>query len=94
MSAPLLNEDPIKLAALLKYASTFPDFPENFTLPALLDPNYVAPHNSLALEVLCYVVAALSTITVVLRLWIRKRMKGMQWGWDDWLIIPGQVCSS
>ncbi|KAF1808895.1 hypothetical protein P152DRAFT_476982 [Eremomyces bilateralis CBS 781.70] len=89
----LLEEDPDKLIALLEYGATFPDYPKNFTLPGLLDPNYVPPNKSRPLEVLCYCLAAISTIVVFLRLWIRKRVKGMMFGWDDWLIIPGQILS-
>jgi hypothetical protein len=94
MAAQLLQQDPSKVVALLNYASSFPDFPKNFTLPALVDPNYVPPNKSHPLEMLCYVMAALTTVTVVLRLWIRRRVKGMVFGADDWLIIPGQVRAS
>jgi hypothetical protein len=87
----LFKEDPKKLIALLNYASKFPDFPKNFSPPSLTDPNYVPPTNYTGLEVFAYVMAPLTTIAVISRLWIRKRVKGMLFGWDDWLAIPGQV---
>jgi hypothetical protein len=87
----LLKEDPKKLAELLAYASTFPDFPKPFTIPSLTDPNYVPPNRSGPLLIYCYFMLGFTTLVVGLRLWIRKRVKGMIFGWDDWLIIPGQV---
>ncbi|KAF1812341.1 hypothetical protein P152DRAFT_33130 [Eremomyces bilateralis CBS 781.70] len=89
----LLQEDPEKLVALLKYAATFPDFPKNFTVPSLLDPNYVPPNRSRPLEVLCYCLAGITTVVVLLRLWVRMRVQRRMFGMDDWLIIPGQILS-
>jgi energy-converting hydrogenase Eha subunit A len=91
MSALLEGQDPKTLLEFLHYASTFPDYPKNFTPPGLLDPNYVPPTNYVRLERYTYVMAAIMTIVVVIRLWIRKRIKGMVFGWDDWLAIPGLV---
>ena len=91
MTAQLLQDDPAKAMALLTYASRYSDFPQPFVPPALLDPNYVPPNSSRPLEILCWCMAAFSTVVVVLRLWVRKSVKGMSLGLDDWLIIPGQV---
>jgi len=87
----IAGEDPKRIVQFLNYASTFPDFPKNFTPPWLTDPNYVAPANYARLESFTYVMAVLSTVVVVARLYIRKRIKGMVFGWDDWLAIPGLI---
>jgi energy-converting hydrogenase Eha subunit A len=91
MSALLEGVDPKTVLEFLKYASTFPDYPKNFVPPSLIDPNYVPPTNYIRLEIYTYFMAALMTIVVAARLWIRKRVKGMKFGWDDWLAIPGLV---
>jgi hypothetical protein len=86
----LLKEDPKKVVQLLAYAATFPDF-KGLNPPDLSDPNYVPPNNSPLILIYAYVLAGLTTLTVILRLWIRRRVQGMVFGWDDYLIIPGQV---
>jgi hypothetical protein len=91
MAALLDGEDPKKVLEFLAYASTFPDFPKDFVPPSLIDPNYTPPTNYIRLEIYTYVMAILMTITVVARLWARKRIKGMVFGLDDWLAIPGLV---
>jgi hypothetical protein len=88
----LLKEDPKKVAQLLAYAATFSDFPKNFVPPSLKDPNYVPPNKSQPLLIYAYFMIGFTTFVVVLRLWIRKRAKGMDLGPEDYLIIPGQVC--
>jgi len=87
----LLKEDPATIAALLEYAMQFPDFPKNFSIPSLADPNYEPPDRGPPIEKYAYAMMGLTTWTVIARLWIRKRVKGMVFGWDDWLIIPGQI---
>lgn len=89
MSA-ILKEDPKKVAQLLAYAATFPDF-KGFNPPDLSDPNYIPPSNSAIVIIYAYILAGITTLTVILRLWIRRRVQGMVFGWDDYLIIPGQV---
>jgi hypothetical protein len=91
MASQLFQEDPEKALALLKYAAHFSDFPKDFVSPAILNPNYFPPNKSRSLEILCYVLAAVTTILVISRLWLRARVAGKKLGWDDWLIIPGQV---
>src|ERR1700753_1705432 len=93
MSALLEGQDPKRLLQFLQYASQFPDYPKNFTPPGLLDPNYVPPTNYVRLERYTYAMGAIMTIVVLARLWIRKRIKVMVFGWDDWLAIPGLVLS-
>jgi hypothetical protein len=93
MSALLEGQDSKRVAELLKYASSFPDYPKNFVPPGLLDPNYVPPTNYARLEMYTYCMTVLMTVIVCVRLWIRKRVKGMVFGWDDWLVIPGLVLS-
>jgi hypothetical protein len=88
----LLKEDPKKVAQLLTYAATFPDFPKNFVPPSLTDPNYVPPNKSQSLLIYAYFMIGFTTLVVALRLWIRKRARGMVFGLEDYLIIPGQVC--
>jgi hypothetical protein len=87
----LLKEDPTTVAELLAYAATFPDFPKNFVPPSLTDPNYVPPNKSRPLLIYAYFMLGFTTLAVTLRLWIRKKVKGMAFGLDDYLIIPGQV---
>jgi len=87
----LLKEDPTKVAELLAYAATFPDFPKNFVPPSLIDPNYVPPNKSRPLLIYAYFMLGFTTLAVTLRLWIRKRVKGMDLGLEDYLIIPGQA---
>jgi hypothetical protein len=93
MSALLDGQDPKTILEFLNYASTFPDFPKGFVPPSLLDPNYVPPTNFIRLEVFTYIMMVLMTATVAARLWARKRIKGMVFGLDDWLAIPGLVLS-
>jgi len=87
----LLDASTEELLAMLAYESRFPDFPKNFTLPYLTNPHYVPPTNCIRLEVFAYVMAVFTTSSVVGRLWIRKKVKRMVLGMDDWLVIPGQV---
>ena len=87
----LLQASPEELLRMLAYASKFPDFPKNFTLPYVTNPKYIPPDNSARLEIFAYVMAVITTASVIARLWIRKWVKGMVFGLDDWLIIPGQV---
>ncbi|ORY10943.1 hypothetical protein BCR34DRAFT_614882 [Clohesyomyces aquaticus] len=89
----LLQTNPAKFIALERYAATFPDFPQDFVYPSLLDPKYIPPTSYERMEKYAYVMGAISTIVVVLRLWIRKRVTVLVWGVDDWLIIPGQLLS-
>jgi hypothetical protein len=87
----LLKEDPKTIAKLLTYAARFPDFPKNFVPPGLIDPNYVPPNKSRPLLIYAYFMVGFTTLTVILRLFIRKWIKEMLFGWDDYLIIPAQV---
>jgi hypothetical protein len=87
----LFKTDPETLTKLLTYAASFPDYPKDFVPPPLTDPNYVPPNRAGPLLIYAYFMIPLTTLTVIARLWVRKRVKGMIFGWDDWLIIPGLV---
>jgi hypothetical protein len=87
----LLKDNPKTVAQLLAYAARFPDFPKGFVPPSLTDPNYVPPNKSRPLLLYAYFMVGFTTVAVILRLWIRKWVKGMRFGWEDYLIIPGQV---
>jgi hypothetical protein len=75
---------------LQQYTASFPDFPKNFTLPSLQDPNYVPPKRARGPLVFCYASISLATVLVLLRLYVRK-FSQMKFGLDDWLIIPALV---
>jgi hypothetical protein len=87
----LFQTDPETLSKLLVYGESFPDYPKGFVPPSLTDPNYVPPNKSGPLLAYAYFMIPFTTLTVILRLWVRNRVKGMVFGWDDWLIIPGLV---
>jgi hypothetical protein len=89
--AQMLNEDPKVITELFAYAATFPDFPQNFTPPSLLDPHYVPPNRSHSIIIYAYFMIGFTTLAVIFRLWVRKTVKGMVFGWDDYLILPAQV---
>lgn len=86
-----LNEDPKRLVQFLAYGSAFADFPKTLNFPGLSDPNYVPPDKSKSVLIWVYSILCLSTIAVGMRLYIRAAVKAVVFGWDDWLIIPGQV---
>ena len=89
MAAILEGEDTKKVLELLKHAASFPDFPKNFVPHSLTDPNYVPPTNYTRFERYTCCMAVLMNVMVLARLWSRKRIKGMVFGCDDWLAIPG-----
>ncbi|KAK1985718.1 hypothetical protein LZ30DRAFT_355846 [Colletotrichum cereale] len=89
----LLRSDPSKFLKLIQYASTFPDYPKGFVFPALADPNYVPPNHGGNFVAYSYAMAILTTVVVIARLWVRRTVKGLTFGLDDWLMIPGQIVS-
>jgi hypothetical protein len=95
--AQLKNITVAELTELLAYLEwgnrTFADFPKNFTVPWLLDPNYVPPYRSHGSLVAACASMAVAFIVVVARLLTRLFRGKNRFGLDDWLILPGFVCT-
>ncbi|KAK6340986.1 hypothetical protein TWF696_009298 [Orbilia brochopaga] len=79
---PQTAEDREALAALFPL---FKGLPENFQFPIAVDPDYIPPVNSFYCLVSGITICIITTIVVVLRLWVRSR--GV-FGMDDWVMVP------
>jgi hypothetical protein len=89
MSALLEVEDLKKVLELLKHAASFSRFPPKLCSPFSNQSDCVPPTNCTRFERYICCMAVLMNVMVLARLWSRKRIKGMVFGWDDWLAIPG-----
>ncbi|KAF2396914.1 hypothetical protein EJ06DRAFT_177948 [Trichodelitschia bisporula] len=87
----LQEKDPEFLAEMIIWAQKFPDFPTDMAPWA--DPEWLARTNYQRCQTFSIIMGIISTIVLCARLWARRRVKGMVFGWDDWWIIPGQVLS-
>lgn len=76
------------LLKMYQIGHVFPDFPENFTPPWLLNSNYVAPTRQPVLYIIIAITTFFMCVVVMARLIVRSRLKKSVWGFDDWLILP------
>jgi hypothetical protein len=77
--------------AFLNYASRFPDYPANFTVPALTDPDYVVPYRGHVPFYLAIASMILAFGVVLARLLARRFNRTLKFGWDDWVIMFATV---
>jgi hypothetical protein len=80
-----------ELLAYLQYWRTYPDSPKTLVLPGLSDPSYAPPDRGGAIIANAFTWAAVTTIFVAARLWVRYFEKNCSMGLDDWLCIPATV---
>ncbi|KAK6500095.1 hypothetical protein TWF481_010452 [Arthrobotrys musiformis] len=80
---PQTEQDREYLRSLFPY---FKGLPEDFQFPLAVehDPPYIPPNNTFYCFVIAVILCSITTVIVVLRLWVRKR-RGF--GMDDWVML-------
>jgi hypothetical protein len=88
----ILNGPVTEVLQLLSYAAHFPDFPKNLSSIHPTPDNFPLPQRGEGTKVALYILASLSSVAVLARIWARKWYQHAPLWWDDYTACFSLLC--